>query len=188
VNHASGLLKARTEHPTINRSEASGDCVISNRVLCLTTGLLWRETYHRVLGPVAPGLRALTTPSSAHTPAAQAAAFSPAHGCAVPAILPGASRSTASEPNVAASQVDATAPIEDGPNWQPRFRLDLSDGALRQHALPKPILRPTRPGLRSQSRFRSGLSASDRGSIRVWCRGPDLNRRHLDFQSSALPS
>src|SRR5439155_26141559 len=21
-----------------------------------------------------------------------------------------------------------------------------------------------------------------------WCRGPDLNRRHLDFQSSALPS
>src|SRR5207247_9430226 len=22
----------------------------------------------------------------------------------------------------------------------------------------------------------------------IWCRGPDLNRRHLDFQSSALPS
>jgi len=21
-----------------------------------------------------------------------------------------------------------------------------------------------------------------------WCRGPDLNWRHLDFQSSALPS
>ena len=32
------------------------------------------------------------------------------------------------------------------------------------------------------------LRGSSRSNEANWCRGPDLNRRHLDFQSSALPS
>jgi streptogramin lyase len=87
--------------------------VISNRALGLTIGLLCGSLLVTSCACSSAPL-ARSTPSS---PSSGASAFSPAPGCAMPALLPSANPPTAPEPTAAASQVQATVAILRGPNW-----------------------------------------------------------------------